>query len=271
MGDAYRGTFILLLVSTLILLGASFITEDVSMLLDAPLAVYFNFGMAGFLHFFLGWTFISISQVRVGAARTGALIGATPLFATLVGFVFFEEILGIPTLLGIAIVIWGVCLVSQNDKKTSENSTRKPLVLRDSLYGLGTAVCFSFSAIFIRAGLEELPSPLLGVTVGMLISALAYGVILFFRRGKTTGGPILYNALIFQIFAGVFVGLSTWIRWIALDMAPVGIVLSLGRLNVPVVLLVAPLLVGRQLEQVTPRIWIGATLTIVGSLLLVFY
>lgn len=271
MGDVYRATFILLLVSALILLAASFMTEDVSLLLDAPPSVYLNFGLAGFIHFFLGWTFISVSQVRIGAARTGALIGATPLFATVVGIVFFDEFLSVPVLIGIMIVISGVYLVSMDSRNGPKNPNREPIAWRDSVFGLGTAMCFATSAIFIRAGLAELASPLLGVTVGMVISAAVYGLALFLRNDKAVRGSILRTALIFQVLAGVFVGISTWMRWIALDLAPIGVVMSLGRLNVPVVLFVAPLLVGHQHEQVTSRIWLGAILTIVGSMLLIFY
>jgi uncharacterized membrane protein len=143
--------------------------------------------------------------------------------------------------------------------------------LRNSVFGLGTALCFAVSAVFIRAGLEELPSPLLGVTAGMVITAATYGIILLFRRSKIEQGPIPRDALLFQIGAGIFVGLSTWARWIALDMAPVAVVLSLGRLNVPVVLLLSPLLVGRKAERVTAKVWLGAALIVAGSVILNVY
>jgi uncharacterized membrane protein len=139
---------------------------------------------------------------------------------------------------------------------------------RNSLFGIGTAVCFAVSAIFIRSGLEGLPSPLLGVTVGMVITTIGYGVLLLFRRGQIQQGTIPRDALLFQVAAGAAVGLSTWARWIALTMAPVAVVMTLGRLNVPVVLLLAPLLVGRKAERVTIRVWLGAALIIAGALLL---
>jgi uncharacterized membrane protein len=142
---------------------------------------------------------------------------------------------------------------------------------RRSLFGLGTALCFAVSAIFIRAGLEDLPSPLLGVTMGMVVTASAYGIILVFRRGQTRLEPVSRDAIFFQLAAAVLIGLSTWARWIALDMAPVAVVLALGRLNVPVVIVLSPLLVGRQLERVTVRVWLGATLIIAGSLILNFF
>ncbi len=153
----------------------------------------------------------------------------------------------------------------------SENSQVIIVTWRRSLFGLGTALCFALSAIFIRAGLKDLPSPLLGVTVGMVVTASVYGILLFFRRGQTRLGPVSRATMLFQLVAAVFVGLATWARWIALDMAPIAVVLALGRLNVPVVILLSPLLVGRKQEQVTARIWLGATLIIIGSLILNFY
>jgi uncharacterized membrane protein len=142
---------------------------------------------------------------------------------------------------------------------------------RNSLFGLGTAICFAISAIFIRNGLEELPSPLLGVSVGMTITAVVYGVVLIFRRKQIQQGPILWDAWLFQVAAGAIVGLATWARWIALDMAPVAVVMALGRTNVPVVIFLAPLLVGRKAERVTARVWLGAALIVAGALILNLY
>jgi uncharacterized membrane protein len=142
---------------------------------------------------------------------------------------------------------------------------------RNSLFGLGTAICFAISAIFIRNGLEGLPSPLLGVSVGMIITSVVYGIVLVFRRKRIQQGPIPRDAWLFQVAGGAIVGLATWARWIALDMAPVAVVMALGRINVPVVIFLAPLLVGRQAERVTGRVWLGAALIVAGAVILNLY
>lgn len=110
--DPYRATFILLLISALILVAASVVQEDLSQLATAPLSAYLNFAIAGLVHFFAGWTLISLSQNVVGAARTGALIGATPLFATVVAALTLGEFLDLWTIFGILLVVGGVYLVS---------------------------------------------------------------------------------------------------------------------------------------------------------------
>jgi len=110
--DSFVSTFLLLLVSSAILVIISLLTEDLSLLQTAPLKAFVNFGLAGFVHFFLGWTFLNLSQKRIGASRTGALVGTAPLFAFVVGVLVFGEYLNLPILVGIILVLAGVYLVS---------------------------------------------------------------------------------------------------------------------------------------------------------------
>lgn len=266
--DAYFSTFVSIAISAIILAGASVLTEDFSQLNGVPLMTYFNFALAGLIHFYLGWTLLTISQNKIGAARTGALSGTSPFFALFISALAFNEFLRLPVLIGIMMLVSGVYLVSFDENPLAGASGRQWL---ESIYGLGVAVCFSISPIFIRGGLDYLESPLLGVTIGMSFSALAYGITLLFRHDRLMQGPLPNDAVAFQVASSVFVGLSTWMRWIALDKAPVGVVLALGRLNVPVVILLAPLLVGKSLENVTARVWLGAGLIVAGSLILNFY
>jgi drug/metabolite transporter (DMT)-like permease len=263
----YWATFILVFVSAVLLAIGSLLTEDLNMLAQAPASVYVNFGLGGLIHFFLGWTLLTISQNRVGAARTGALVGATPLFATLVAALAFDEILSLPVLAGVFTIVAGVYFVSVSGKNEA-NPVR--FSWRDSIFGLGVAVCFSISPIFIRGGLDEMDSPLLGVTIGMVLSAIAYAIILLRRRERLNLSQVPRESLFYQLAAGLFVGASTWIRYLALTMAPVAVVLALGRVNVPVVIILSIFLVGQKEERVTNRVWLGATLVVAGSLMLIF-
>lgn len=266
--SAYTATFLLMLTSSIVLAIASVLTAPIEILFHAPAIATLNFALAGFFHFVLGWTFISISQNKVGAARTGALMGATPLFATFVAALALDEILRLPVFLGILTVVAGIYMITLSGKKLSQNGG---FSWKDTIYGLGVAVCFSISPIFIRAGLVHLESPLLGVTIGMTTTTIAYGILLVFKRENQAQGSVTRDALFFQIAAGVIVGLSTWLRWLALDMTEVGPVMALGRLNVPVVILLSPLLVGQAQERVTMQVWIGGLLVVLGSLLLIFF
>jgi uncharacterized membrane protein len=115
-----------------------------------------------------------------------------------------------------------------------------------------------------------LPSPMLGVTIGVTASAMSYAIILFWQRERWFGVPITHEAWTFKLLAGVLVGLSTWMRWVALDLAPVAVVLALTMISSPLVILLAPLVSGRHLERVTAILWAGTGLILAGALLLVF-
>ena len=136
------------------------------------------------------------------------------------------------------------------------------------------AICFSSSSIFIRYGLETIPSPLIGVTIGMVFCTFAYGLILLVRFRKKTEEEkkISYSrqGILLLLFGGIFLGFGTLSRWIAIDLAPIAIVIGLSGLTVPVVLMLSPILMGRNLENVTVRIWIGAGLVIIGASLITF-
>ena len=241
--DVYIATFVQLIVSAVVLIAISLLTEDVSLLFRAPIIAIFNFAIAGFLHFLVGWTFLNASQKRIGAARTSPLIGTTPLFAAIIAAVTLREFPTWSELIGIGIIVFGVYLVSvQAETSTIGDSSRQrfSVSLSSSWLALAAAFCWSLSPIFIRYGLQGLDSPLLGVTVGVTASAFGYGIILLWQHHRWLGQPIANEAWTYKLIAGVLVGLSTWMRWVALDLAPVAVVLALTMISTPLVIVLSP-------------------------------
>jgi drug/metabolite transporter (DMT)-like permease len=262
LDDVYVSTFLQLLVAAAVLLAASLATEDIGSLGEATVWAIVAFALAGMIHFFVGWTTLNLSQRRIGAARTSPLLSTTPVFGLVFAVAIESQVPGWLSAAAIALTIGGAYLV------TNPSAGRRPR-LRDSTFGLVTACAWSASAIFTLQGLDGLDSPLLGVTVGMVSAAVAYGVLV-----ALTGTPTRFRgqpsgALAAKVLAGVIVALATWGRWLALDDTDVAVVLALNLASVPVVLVAAPLISGRHVEVVTARIWLGAGLVIAGSLLLI--
>jgi drug/metabolite transporter (DMT)-like permease len=264
LADAYLATFLQLAVALAVLLLASAATEDASDALDATGASLAWFAAAGFVHFCVGWTLLNVSQMRIGAARTSPLISTNPLFGAVIAAVTLRELPHLLTWVGIVVVTLGALVVSAPRAAEAGWSAG----WQDSLWGLGTSLAWAVSPIFIKQGLEGLDSPLLGITLGMVVAVIVYALALPLRP-RTEGPAIRWDALSFKLAAGVFVALSTWLRWVSLDYSEVGVVLALGLLSVPVVLLLSPVLMGRNVERVGPAVWLGATLVVSGSLLLV--
>ena len=109
-----------------------------------------------------------------------------------------------------------------------------------------------------------------GVTIGITACMLGYGLALAVRSLTSPLSAISTDAFALKVMAGLLVGLSTWARWVALDLAPVAMVLALSMVSVPMVNVLSPLLVGQHLEQVTAQVWLGSALIMGGSLMLIF-
>lgn len=265
MSDAYLATFLQLVVATAVLVAASLATEDVGALGDATAASLIWFGAAGLVHFFAGWTLLNMSQMRIGAARTSPLLATNPVFGAAIAAAWLREVPRLLSWLGIVLVVAGALVVSLERAA----GTGWDVSWRDTAPGIGTALAWSISPVFVKEGLDGLESPLLGLTVGMGVALVAYAAALPLR--PRTEGAVLGSrgAVAFKLAAGVMVGLSVWARWVSLDYTTIAVVLALGLLSVPVVLLLSPLLMGRDVERVNAQIWAGGALVVAGGLLLV--
>ncbi len=267
--DVYLATFLQLLVSALVLIVISLATQDMRLLLTASPSALINFALGGFVHFFVGWTFMNASQKRIGAARTSPLIGTTPLFAAIIAAFTLSEFPDLLSWVAMGLIVAGVYLTSkQPENPGTDQKAQRTGLWQSSWPGLSAALCWAISPIFIRFGLQDLPSPLFGVTVGLTASALGYGLVLLWQRQRGSGNATSGEALFFKLVAGLLVGLSTWARWIALDLAPVAIVLALTMVSTPVVIVLSPLVSGRHIERITPELWLGAGMVIGGALML---
>ena len=113
--NAFFHTFFLMIISTSFMIISTLMLEDIKHLtLYLTLQGIFYFAVAGIIHFVLGWTLLTVSQNRIGASRTSALVGTAPFFATLIGYLFFQEILSFHSILGIILVVSGIYLVTYN-------------------------------------------------------------------------------------------------------------------------------------------------------------
>ena len=261
--DPYVSTFLQLAVATAVLIVACLVSEDLSRLGDASARTIGIFALAGIVHFVLGWLLLNVSQARIGASRTAPLITLTPLFGTVLAVLIRGELPSAGALAAIAPIMVGAWVLASR-------GSGGVAIERDSVYAFGTAFMWSLSAVLTVEALEGLDSPLLGVTLGLLAATAALGGALVARGSFTTAvRSIARNTLLLKAAAAVLVAFATWFRLLALDDADVAVVLAANLVSVPVVLLLAPVLVGRHLEQADARIWGGGALVVGGILALI--
>ena len=138
------------------------------------------------------------------------------------------------------------------------------------LFGLAAAASFSLSAILIRKGLATGAPPLVGLWIGFTVSLLIYmpGFVSGIRRA--TPGEMAVGSSVFQVLAGVAITLAMWFRYIAMYTVPIGVVTALGRLNIPIILIVSPWLFKAKIDATSPRVWLGSILIVGGATMIVF-
>lgn len=134
-----------------------------------------------------------------------------------------------------------------------------------TVYGLGTAMAFSISPIFVRLGMRDGHSAEIALAIGMTGALLSYGVVLllFDRKSLKINRVSGLSPFLWEAAAALAIVIGTWLRYLALDLIPLGIVSALGRINILVILLLVR-------KEITWRVWAGGALMLAGTLLLSF-
>ncbi len=260
--DAYRGTFRLLLAAVLILAVVAVTTQDLGPVGSAPVWAFAAFAAAGIVHFFFGWTFLGLSQQRIGASRTGVAIAATPLIGSVMAALVLHEPLPPLTALGVLAVVIGVALIATRADPEGLHQTQVPW------FALGSAMSWGSSPLFIRWGLSGLPIPLVGVTVGLAAATALYALVLALGLPRV-GGVDPRGAGGWIALGAVIVGASIASQWIAYDLIEISVAITLMQLATPVVVFVAPVVVGTEMEHLTWRLIAGMVAVVGGSVLVV--
>ena len=112
MSDAYLATFVQLATALGVLIVATLTTEDLGLLGDATAVSLVCFAVAGLIHFAVGWTFLNMSQMRIGAARTSPLLATTPVFGAVIAILVLNEVPAAVVWVGVALVTAGALVVS---------------------------------------------------------------------------------------------------------------------------------------------------------------
>jgi drug/metabolite transporter (DMT)-like permease len=260
--DPWVSTFLQLSVATGILVLASLLSEDLGQLGDASGEAIVLFAVAGVIHFVLGWLFLNMSQMRIGASRTAPLITLTPLFGIALAAVTLGELPSAAVLAAIAPIMLGAWLLATR----GSGDVR---IERDSIFAFGTAFMWALSAVLTVEALEGLDSPLLGVTLGLLAATATLAGALVARGSLRGIRSIATGTLALKLSAAVLVAFATWFRLLALGETDVAVVLATNLVGVPITLVLAPLMVGRHVEQADARVWGGGLLVVAGVLALI--
>ena len=266
MSDAYLATFLQLATALGVLVVATLATEDLGLLGDATAVSLVCFSVAGLIHFAVGWTFLNMSQMRIGAARTSPLLATTPVFGAVIAILVLNEVPAASSGSGVALVTAGALVVSL--ERVSEDGWG--ISWRDALPGLATALAWATSPLLIKEGLEgpALAAPRPDARDGRgparlrgRAAAAAAGST-GPRSARGSRWPSSSSPASWSASPSGRAGRRSTTR-ASPSSSPSGSSPSRS------CCCSRPVLMGRHVERVTAQIWLGAALVVVGGLVLV--
>jgi drug/metabolite transporter (DMT)-like permease len=233
--------------------------------------------LSGLIHFGLGrsWAYRSIRLI--GANRSNIVTSLNPLVTVFLAVLVLEERLSALMVLGIFLSLCGPLLIVMKEEVrdgplvTSDDSRKidRRILYRGMLYGIGTALFWGSSAIFIKLAVRGGGSPFTGTLVAYLAASLFVSPSLVRRKKRKEIFETESKLFRMALLSGMCTNVAQLMRFIALAYGSVIVVSLMGR-TVPLWVLIFSFLFNRELESFSRWVILGSTLLFSGTLLIIF-
>jgi len=259
---------------------AALATDSLGLLAGFSGRSFLWLSLAGIIHFVWG-RYCNYRAVKaIGSNLSGPLQESSVLIALGLAVWLLGETLTPVKVVGILLVLLGPAVAVELGRKKTRavEQTRherpstalfSPTYAEGYLFAALSATGYGTSPILIRVGLES--GDIRSSIAGGLVSYGAATVVVVCALAVT--GSFGHARSISRTdakwfgFAGLFVGLSQMLRYMALAVAPVSVVAPIQRLSL-IFRLVFSWLMNRELEVFSGKILVGTVLSLFGVLLL---
>lgn len=255
--------FVVLLTNVFVLVPGALLlhTGDLGITVDALWA----FALAGITGTMVARVFAYTSIKRIGSSRTEPIKSSQPLHATIIAVVVLNETVSATRVFGIILIVVGVGIVSWEVARKSVDR-RVDANAYELLIPLTAALFYGIEPIFAKIGFAE-GTP---VAVGLAIKTIAalVGYLAFMVARGSVPNPLSFGARRrrWYLLAGVFNTTFLVLYYLALEIAPVSVVVPIITTS-PVAVVVLSRLFLPRLERITWRTGAGALVVVVGGVL----
>lgn len=245
-------------------LALAFALSDIRAL--PPIAFLFLLGLGGVN--FLGGRAQSYLAIDIlGASRTSAILGTATIFAAFFAITLAGERPHAVVLIGTAGVALGLIVATSESIRRGWSGDRRSLM--GYLYALGAAASYGGTTVVARELTLEYGSPLMISAISLL-----FGVILLWPLAgrsavqdlRGSGGDL--RLVGFAALSGLAAATAVICLYYALQRAEVVLVSPIVSTNPLMTLLLAQIFIAR-LENITWRVLLGTTITVMGVLLVI--
>lgn len=278
---AGQALYITVFLGVPVLLAAAVVSGQLGRVGAISPSGYLSLGMAGVVHFLFGRYCNYRAVAAIGSNRASPFMGTSFLFSVGFAVLLQGETVTPLGLTGMGLMfVAPLLLVGSGFRRRPEvpagsgpgalRAGALPLarLVEGYAFAMGSALGYGSSPNFVRAGLEGTGLGVLGGLASYATAALILAVTML-QPGRFRGlAGVPAPALRWFLGAAFSISFAQMFRYVALGMAPVTLVASLGQLS-PVFSLVFGFLINREFESFAPRVLIGIVLSVAGSVLLI--
>ncbi|MFC7216078.1 EamA family transporter [Saliphagus sp. GCM10025334] len=205
---------------------------------------------------------------RIGASRTEPIVAAHAIIATVLGVIILGESLSPVHALGIALIVGGVSVIAWETSSENSEDLSQRQVLLGILLPLGGAVAYGWEPILASIGFAEgTPAPV-GLIVKTVAASIGFTMYLRWHNAVPSVASLRSPNMRWFILAGIANTLFILGYYVALELAPVNVVVPVITTNTLFVVLLSAIFMPRHLERVTWTLIIAATIVVVGVLMI---
>jgi drug/metabolite transporter (DMT)-like permease len=225
--------------------------------------------ISGVLGYFLS-DLLAIKAFMVVGPRLALLLQSlSPPLVTVLGYYYCGEKLGAVNAVGMAVTLAGVVWVVFERPESHKEEHRRKDFAWGVVVGIGSAVFGGVATLFASIGVKHV-DPMAATQIRILAALLCYPLLLtYLRRWWQIERGIrnlqAMKILLFGTIVGPFVGMGLYMY--ALKVCPMGIVNTIS-CTTPVLILPFSILVYK--EKVSPRAAVGAVVSVLGVMLLMY-
>ena len=218
-------------------------------------SLFWIFIIDGVLTQALGRLLKFISIDRLGAARAGAILGATPIFSITGAVLIRGERLTYLIFLGAMLIVIGLVVLSGGARGGR-------IRLKDLIFPLAAALLFGLSPNLRKFGLQLLPYPLLAAAVTSTTSLCT--LLISSRLVERGRFAITKRSLVYFILAGLCTAVALPVYYYSLSLGDVVVLGPLANTGGFFSVLIARLCMSKE-ENITGRLWLGSLAVVAGA------
>ncbi len=200
----------------------------------------------------------------LGVAIADPIRASTPMFSSLMAILFLGEQMTFAILCGTILIILGVTVLSH------QKSAGRPLRLLYFCYPILASFLVGLSQVARKFGLAFIPHPFLAASLTATSSFAVISSLFFLTGQRAEGLRLTRECLPYYLSAGVAISMSMASLYYALSLGEVIVVIPVTSSG-PFFALTLSAIFLRDIEQVTLKIVFGASLIVLGVVLVTLW